>query len=75
MPHLSLLYGIFSVEVKEQIIANLTENLKMMFIVKSLNVMRIKGMDPKSPSKTLRIRLPLKENHFLKFPIQRKKKY
>ncbi|MCA9501024.1 MAG: hypothetical protein KC588_17650 [Nitrospira sp.] len=47
------------IEVKEQIIANLTEKFKMMFIGTSLTVMRIEGMDPKNRSKTLRIRFPL----------------
>lgn len=70
-PHLSLLYGFFPIEVKEQIIANLNENLKMMFKVTTLNVMRIEGGDPKNWSKTLTIPFPCKGKPFLKSRIQR----
>ena len=63
-PHLSLLYGFFPIEVKEQIIANLNENLKMMFKVTTLNVMRIEGGDPKNWSKPLRIPFPCKKKLF-----------
>lgn len=63
-PHLSLLYGFFPIEVKEQIIANLNENLKMMFKVTTLNVMRIEGGDPKNWSKTLTIPFPFTEEPF-----------
>lgn len=75
MPHLSLLYGFFPVEVKEQIIANLTANRKMMFKVTSLNVMRIEDRDPGNWSKILTIPFPFTEEPFsLESRIQRKRR-
>jgi 2'-5' RNA ligase len=62
MPHLSLLYGFFPVEVKKQIIAGLPTNLKMMmFRVTNLNVMRIEDKNPGNWSKILTIPFPFTE--------------
>jgi 2'-5' RNA ligase len=75
MPHLSLLYGFFPVEVKEQIIAGLTENLKMMFKVTTLNVMKIDDRDPENWSKIITIPFPFTGELFsLKSRIQRKRR-
>ena len=75
MPHLSLLYGFFPVEVKEQIIAGLTANLKMMFKVTTLNVMRIEDKNPENWSKILTIPFPFIGKPFsLESRIQRKRK-
>ena len=65
MPHLSLLYGFFPVEVKEQIVAGLPTNLKMMmFRVTTLNLMRIEDRDTENWSKILTIPFPFTDEPF-----------
>ena len=65
MPHLSPLYGFFQIEVKEQIIAGLPTNLKMMmFMVTNLNVMRMEDKNPENWSKIIKIPFPYTEEPF-----------
>jgi 2'-5' RNA ligase len=47
MPHLSLLYGHYSIELKDKIAATVPETLRISFTVDTLDLIRARSEDPK----------------------------